>query len=260
MHIPQESENSLDCQRSVHSIPLPNGLTFHLTSIEMLYSAKYVLNEIFVQQRYFRKGFEIRPGDTVVDIGANMGMFVLWAAPQADKGRVFAIDPAQLAFDCLQSNIRMNGLKNVTAIRAAVGKQGERMEMIEYPGLNIVSHQAPFVPPLITRLWMRYQKKQSIRTTAECVSLGGLMDEHEMDAINYLKIDCEGGEYEILLNLPPRYWERIERISLEFHELCPNQKHQELVSCLRKQGFQVQVCKPFFTHLFFKTGEIWAHR
>jgi hypothetical protein len=32
---------------------------------------------------YARVGFELRPNDTVVDIGGNIGVFVLWAAPQA---------------------------------------------------------------------------------------------------------------------------------------------------------------------------------
>jgi len=260
MNISEKPKNSDDCRLSAHSIALPNGLKFHLTSREMLYSAKFVFNEIFIRQRYYRKGFEIRPDDTVVDIGANMGMFVMWAAPQANRGRVLAIEPARQSFDCLQLNLDMNGLKNVIALRAAVGKRGDRLDMIEYPGLNLVSHQASFPPPLTIRLWNCHRRKLAIKTTAICVSLDDLMDEYDLDTINYLKIDCEGGEYEILRNLPPRYWERIERISLEFHELCSHQKYRELVSCLRKQGFQVEVRKSFFNYLFFKTGEIWGRR
>jgi FkbM family methyltransferase len=248
-----------DC-RSVHRIPLPNGLVFHLTSLEMLYSAKYVFNEIFIQQRYYRKGFEIRPNDTVVDIGANMGMFTMWAAPQAVHGRVLAIEPARQPFECLQLNIEQNGLTNIVARRDAVGKRGDKLDMIEYPELNVVSHQASLRPPLTTRLWNYYRRKSAIRSTSICVSLDDLMDEYSLDTINYLKIDCEGGEYAILRSLPSRHWERIERISLEFHELCREQRHQELVACLKEQGFHVEVSKPFFNHLFFKTGEIWAHR
>jgi FkbM family methyltransferase len=260
MNTVHSPKNSVDDRRSVHTIPLPNGLVFHLTSREMLYSAKYVFDEIFNQQRYYRKGFEIRPNDTVVDIGANMGMFTMWAAPQAANGRVLAVEPARQPFECLQLNIDRNGLTNVVGRRDAVGKRGDALDMIEYPELNIVSHQASLRPPLVTRWWNYYRRHLAIRTASICVSLDDLMDEHGLDTINYLKIDCEGGEYAILRNLPSRHWDRIERVSLEFHELCREQKHRELVSCLEQHGFQVTVCKRFLNHLLFKTGEIWARR
>jgi FkbM family methyltransferase len=260
MIILPKSKDSACSVHSLHTIPLPNGLMFHLNSREMLYSAKFVFNEIFVQQRYYRKGFELRPDDTVVDIGANMGMFVMWASPQIHNGRILAIEPARQPLDCLKMNVEKNGLKNVTAKQAAVGKRGDRLEMVEYPELNVVSHHSSFRTPLLTRLWNYRRRKSAIRTTSVCVSLDDLMDDHHLDTINYLKIDCEGGEYDILRSLPSRYWERIEKISLEFHELCPGQNHRELVSCLQNHGFQVEVSKPFFNFFFFKTGEIWGYR
>ena len=255
-----ETKNSVESRRSAYAIPLPNGLTFHLTSREMLYSAKYLFKEIFVQRRYYRQGFEIRPDDTVVDIGANMGMFVMWSAPQACRGRVIAIEPAQGTFDCLQFNVEANGLQNVVALRQAVGNRGERLELIEYPGLNLVSHEASFPLPLATRLWNYRRKKSAIRTTAPCVCLEDVMEEHHLEFIHYLKIDCEGGEYTILRSLPSRCWERIERIALEFHELNSDQNHRELVSCLQKHGFEVQVRKSFLNYHCFKAGEIWGRR
>ena len=260
MNTIQTAERTAPCPRTERAIPLPNGLVFHWTSHEMLYCAKYLFREIFTQQRYYREGFEIRPNDTVVDIGANMGMFTLWAAPQACTGQVLAVEPARQPFECLQFNVAQNRLANVAVRQDAVGERGVQLEMVEYPKLNMVSHQASCRPPLVTRLWNRYSRTSEIRTTSVCVSLDDLMDDYGLDAINYLKIDCEGGEYAILRNLPARYWDRIERISLEFHELCPQQKRQELVSCMRKQGFQVTVHTSFLNYLLFKTGEIWAHR
>ena len=46
-------------------------------------AARFVVNEIFKKRRYDHPGFQIEPTDTIVDIGANMGIFVLWAARQA---------------------------------------------------------------------------------------------------------------------------------------------------------------------------------
>jgi hypothetical protein len=48
--------------------------------------AIYLRWEIFERSRYVRKGFELRLSDTVVDIGGNIGSFVLLAAPQVRLG------------------------------------------------------------------------------------------------------------------------------------------------------------------------------
>jgi hypothetical protein len=64
------------------NVGLPNGTVCHLTSESMRPLAKYLRWEIFTRGRYARTGFELRPSDTVIDIGGNIGVFVLWAAPQ----------------------------------------------------------------------------------------------------------------------------------------------------------------------------------
>jgi FkbM family methyltransferase len=226
-------------------------------------AAKYLLKEIFVRQRYRRPGFEIRTDDTVVDIGANMGLFVLWAAPQAPDGRVLAVEPMSV-IETLDLNVRLNGLENVTSLQAAAGNDGDTMEFIEYPGFNLVTHQIGVRPALVTRfliglLFFRY-KQDPVRTRSQCVSLGRIMDEFDLETINLLKIDCEGGEYDIFAGVSPAQWQRIERISMEFHELQPDHKHEKLVACLEQQGFRVEVRKPFFEYYFMKFGQLWAWR
>ena len=244
-------------------IPLPNGLAFYVTSRQMLGAARFLCKEIFRRHRYSRPGFEIRPEDTVVDIGANMGMFALWAAPQAPRGRIVAVEPMRV-IDCLDLNVRLNHLDNVTPIQAAVGRDGDELEFVDYPGFNIITHQLGVRPARITQLLIRLlffrYRALPVHVKAPCVSLGRIIDELGLQSIDYLKIDCEGGEYEILRNLDPKHWKRIQRIAMEFHELQPGQRHGELVSLLESQGFEVEVCKPFFDYHFMKYGEIWARR
>ncbi len=242
-------------------MPLPNGLVFRVTSPRMVGAAQCLYKEIFGRQRYFRRGFEIRPNDTVLDIGANMGMFALWAAPQAAQGRVIAVEPMDV-IECLDGNMRLNGLGNITPLQAAVGRDGDELEFVDYPGFNIITHQAGLRPTRITRLLIRLllfrYRAQPVHVRASCVSLGRIIDELGLSMVNYLKIDCEGGEYDIFRTLAPEHWQRIERIAMEFHELQPGQRHEELVSLLKAQGFEVEVRKPWFDYHFMKFGEIWA--
>ncbi len=244
-------------------IALSNGLTFYLASRRMLGAIKFLRKEIFGRQRYYRSGFEIRPEDTIIDIGANMGMFVMWAAPQAPRGRIVAIEPMDVV-DSMDLNVRLNDLKNVTVLQAAVGKDGEELEFIDYPGFNIVSHKIGVRPAWTTRLligllFFRY-RADPVRMKAPCVSLGTIMDDLDLQTVNYLKIDCEGGEYEIFRNLAPEHWQRIERIAMEFHELEPGNRYSELVSLMESHGFHVEVRKPLLDYYFMKFGELWARR
>lgn len=244
-------------------IPLPNGLTLWLPSRRMRGAAEYVVREIFKQRRYYRPGFEIRPDDTVVDIGANMGAFVLWAATQAARGRVVAVEPTSI-IDCLNTNVSLNRLENVTTIKAAVGEDGGELRFVTYPGFNINSHQHGWRPAPVTRFLinLRYGRYKSgpVQETARVISLGRLMDECGLERVNFLKIDCEGGEYAIFENLTARDLARVDRVAMEFHELHSSQRHERLVTILRENGFRVLVQKPWFQYRFMKFGALWAWR
>mgnify|MGYP000005849791 CR=1 FL=1 len=244
-------------------LSLPNGLDFWLPSDQTRPAARYLVREIFGRRRYFRDRFQIQRTDTVVDIGANMGLFTLWAAPQASEGRVVAIEPGRV-MDCLTYNIRANRLRNVTAVPVAVGSDGSHLELIEYPGFNLVSHPSGMGPALLTRwlILLRYFHVQSptVRRIAPCQSLGTLMDEHGLRTVNFLKVDCEGAEYEMFRGLAPEHWNRIDRVAMEFHELRPGDRHGELISLFESHGFRVAVRKPLFEYYFLRFGEFWAWR
>jgi FkbM family methyltransferase len=62
----------------------------------------------------------IRPGDVVIDVGANVGYYTLLAAHRVGRGgRVYAVEPAANTRRLLRQNLRLNGLNNVTVIAAA---------------------------------------------------------------------------------------------------------------------------------------------
>lgn len=255
---PETSSDTAQCL-----IPIDHRLTLHLASPQQRGAANYVVSEIFKKRRYDHPGFEIRPTDTVVDIGANMGIFVLWAASQATQGKVLAIEPTS-AIETLRINIVRNGLTNVVPIHAAAGRDGDTFEITTYPGFNIVNHHASWRPKLVTRiliklLYGRYQSNPVVER-APVKSLKRILDEHDIERVNYLKVDCEGGEYDIFRNIDDETFARIDRIAMEFHEYTPEQKHGELVDLLKRHGFTVEIHKSFFEYHFMKFGVLWARR
>src|SRR5215471_2044376 len=77
---------------------------------------------IWIDGEYEPEGFVPRVGQTVVDVGAQVGFYTIRAAwAVGPTGRVFSLEPDPVTFLLLEANIRDNGLQNVRAINAACG-------------------------------------------------------------------------------------------------------------------------------------------
>jgi FkbM family methyltransferase len=258
-------------------VGLPNGTVCHLTSESMRPFAKYLRWEIFTRARYRRAGFELRPSDTVVDVGGNIGMFVLWAAPQVPQGWVVSVEPNPVSLECLELNIKRNGLGNVTAMQAAAGSDGGTMELIYHPGWEAMAYNAKVSAPwfykqsaparlvrwIIAGLTNRQTPAEPARRIiAPLMSLERIMDDQQIQVVNYLKLDCEGSEFEVLRNVSGACWSRIERAAIEYHEFGHDRRVAELVMILEGNGFEVEVSQSFFEKLArpfgISIGEIWA--
>jgi hypothetical protein len=72
-----------------------------------------------------------------------------------------------------------------------------------------------------------------------------------------LKLDCEGGEYDILLPLSDADLRRINRITMEYHNGLTDHNHTEIVEKLSRAGYQVEVV-PNIVHNTI--GYIYAQR
>ena len=259
------------------NVGLPNGTVCHLTSESMRPLAKYLRWEIFKRGRYARVGFELRPSDTVVDIGGNIGVFVLWAAPQVPQGSIVSVEPNPVSLGCLKLNIERNGLNNVRAVQAAAGRDGGTMQLIYHPGWEMIAYNAELSAPwfykqsILGRLirWIvagltnrHVAPEPAQRIVTPLMSLERIMDSHGIQVVNYLKLDCEGSEFDILRNIRGVCWSRIERAVIEYHEFGRDRRAAELVSILEGHGFEVEVHQSLFEKLGrpfgASIGEIWA--
>jgi hypothetical protein len=111
----------------------------------------------------------------------------------------------------------------------------------------------------IKLLYGKYQSDPVIER-APVKSLKHILDENGVDRVNYLKCDCEGGEYEIFRSLDDETFARIDKVAMEFHEYAPGQDRQILIDLLERHGFTVQVEKSWFEYTFMKYGMLWATR
>ena len=128
----------------------------------------------------------IRPTDTVVEVGANIGSHTLAIARLASEGRVHAFEPQPYVFSLLKKNVLDNGFKNTTLWNAAVGSEIGRASM-PYLSANIYS-PINFGAISIHTISGR-------RVGVPLLKIDGIQ---EIQQINFLKIDVEGFEPQVL--------------------------------------------------------------
>lgn len=72
----------------------------------------------------------VKPGDVIVDIGANIGYYTLYFAKKVtDQGHIYAFEPDPINFGLLEKNIEINEYKNITAVNKAVSNKNEKIKL-----------------------------------------------------------------------------------------------------------------------------------
>ena len=165
-----------------------------------------VYDEIFAQDVY-QKFFPVEAGDTVVDVGASLGPF-LWKIADRKPEHVYCLEPEPSLFQTLEKNSKKLSVP-ATLINRALGSSN---------GVNMVS--GLFDPGRID-MSDGHSDRKAIPTT----TFTSLLATYDIKKIDFLKTDCEGGEYEIF-NDENFEWiiNNVRKIAGEFHLNTPELK------------------------------------
>src|SRR6202049_1691651 len=90
----------------MRQLTLPGGReVFSLNPDE----TRFVYGEVFGARCYLQHGIELRDGDCVFDVGANIGLATVFFHQERRGVRVFAFEPSPAAGECLKANIALHG-------------------------------------------------------------------------------------------------------------------------------------------------------
>ena len=79
----------------------------------------------------------------------------------------------------------------------------------------------------------------------EVISLGTLFDRYKIERCDFLKLDCEGCEFDVILHSEPGLMSRISRIAMEYHDhLSDRFSHRDLLKALEASGFRAVAYNP----------------
>ena len=208
-----------------------NGQTLHHGPDD---APVFLFFEIFANGCY-RRAMPIPASGVVIDIGANIGSFVLDCAARGPHVMIHAYEPNPRAFSTLRRNVEANGLSGRVRLfpEAVGGRAGTLRLSVAGPSLAASAYRAGDEAPDYV--------------DAPCVTLQTVVE--RAGAIALLKIDAEGAEADILSN--PRDLSSVAGVIGEYHEdLIPGIRARVLLA-LREAGFTAAAtaggrCGPLF--------------
>jgi len=197
------------------------------------------IKETFLDRFYERYGFAIRPDWNIIDIGAGIGEYTLYAALAQPGINLFSFEPYLESFVLMQENLGLNAVTNVQVFNDAIGAAtGELiLDLAGGEPLQFQSHLDKAV---------HIEKG----VTVNSISLVDALAKLGLESCDLLKLDCEGAEYPILFGAPRSALERVQRIVMEYHDNLTPYTHTDLTSFLQERGFEVETFpNPVHSHL-----------
>jgi FkbM family methyltransferase len=197
----------------------------------------------------------LQPGDTVFDVGANIGLFSLAAYAHYERNlRVYAFEPVAPIFEMLDTNVRSNvsgqpvkafnfGLSDragevpfayyprAPLLSTAYADKSADLQLVEDLVLKNIIHldAAPllmrclrWVPESLRAPLVHHGLERALQAeTVICrlQTLSQFIRDHSIERIDLLKIDVEKAELDVLRGIADKDWQKIRQLVVELHDI-----------------------------------------
>lgn len=197
--------------------------------------ARVPIYEIFAEDCYRLEWFLgdlLRRPIQVVDIGGQVGTFACWLAHLHPEATITSFEPSPTTARFLRTNVAQNGFGDRVAVveRAVAGTAGtaafeDNGGASGTNGLVSAGH----------RCATAVIEVETVSFDDVVAGLGAPLD--------VVKMDCEGGEYDLVYGSSPASWATVQRLVLEHHEV-PDQSWDELRQWFAGAGLHLQHHEP----------------
>ncbi|NEO72157.1 FkbM family methyltransferase [Moorena sp. SIO3H5] len=251
----------------IQETKLPNGMKIFCLQEEEV----PVLYEQI--QDYIKYGIELHESDIIFDVGANIGLFALWAYQNCNKNvSIYAFEPIPAIFNVLQANAQRFDSDKIKVFSCGLSQESKSITFAYNPNATMLStaYQEDFTElkkqlkqavirnikyaPKAFR-WLRWfpsfmrsillqnsiDKAFKIeRVTCQLKTVSEIIREHKIEQIDLLKIDVEKSELDVLLGIEAQDWQKVKQIVVEVHDL--EHRLQKITNLLKEHGFsEIQV-------------------
>ncbi len=215
-----------------------------------------VFNEIFKLKEYRAADETIKTAKhPIVDVGAHAGFFSMYCRALNEKVKIFGIEPEPENLKLLKQHLDENKILGVEVVAGALASEsGERQLVLSADSHN--HHLTEAGGSSSGRLFADYTgaDETAEKTIAvHAFSFADFCKKNKIKKISLLKMDIEGGEYELFESMSASDFAMVNFVILEYHM---GIRHKDIAEKLRANGFGVQV---FPSHFDKTMGFIWAN-
>nr|QEO74344.1 condensation domain-containing protein [uncultured bacterium] len=230
---------------------LPNGLEVahnNRNETDILY------DELFRERTYLRHGVTLRDGDTVFDVGANVGLFTLFVHSACRGAKTYSFEPIPQTFRALQTNARLYGL-DAEVFECGLSRQAGEAAFTFYPMVSASSgmYADAAQDSGVTRAFMANQdaglaahadellegRFDGQTFTCRLRTLSDVVAERGVTRIDLLKLDVEKAELDVLEGIREEDWAKIRQVVMEVHDV--GDRLARITGMLGRHGFDFVV-------------------
>lgn len=178
---------------------------------------RYIYDEIFVSQIYYHSEMRIPKFPVVMDVGANIGMYCVWAHRRYQPKDIYCYEASPRTFPYLETNAQRLVDPETTKVHAF------NRALASTAGKTLTLHQSPLVSGISTLLagdkvqWVQQLSASDELIMHEVVTstISAEMAANDIAQVDVLKIDVEGFFMEVLKGIDEPDFDRIRNIVVE---------------------------------------------
>ena len=204
---------------------------------------EYIYNEIFPGAAYDHPHIKLPERPTIIDVGANVGLYSIWAARKYRPRTILAFEASPSTFECLVDNVARHISRELTTascFNLAVSREADQELVLNQPPWNsgfstlLDGSKLPWVDEL-------HDKGELITHKVRSTTISREIAVHGLAAVDLLKIDVEGHFIEVLEGIAPSDISKVRNIVLEA-EYADSLGHsrESLCALLRGKGYSVE--------------------
>jgi natural product biosynthesis luciferase-like monooxygenase protein/FkbM family methyltransferase len=239
---------------------LPNGM---VVAHHGSFQTSIICKEVFEDEVYLKHGIALEDGDVVFDVGANIGLFTLFARRNCPTAEIYSFEPLPPNFELLQANVSRHNA-NARLFNYGLSSSSTIANFTFYPEAAGLSGQTANSggdkadTKAIVTDWIHNAARENEQDLLPQSQLDGLLNEylraetyscplktlsdvireHDVNQIDLLKIDVEGSEFDVLSGIQDADWHRIKQIAIEVHSRAILKR---IASLLEAHGFRFVV-------------------
>ncbi|HXX34200.1 MAG TPA: FkbM family methyltransferase [Thermodesulfobacteriota bacterium] len=186
-----------------------------------------IVKSNFVKRNYTKDFVPITRESIVVDVGAHIGSFSIMVARSAR--RVLAFEPEPTNYQMLKKNVEINHLDNMSIFEMAVSGRSGHQDIYTYQGGSSADYS----------LYERGTTNVKVGHIPT-ISVEEIFKREGLPRIDFLKLDCEGAEHDILRNMSLETAAKIMGMAMEAHRV-PSEFSIDIPLRLKELGFEIEM-------------------